>query len=147
MNLIDELLDKIDVKNLRTVILSLSILTFIISLTQECYCTISECDDSIMAFLLGFFGILSGVVSWFANPALFYSWIHIKNNKKSTRFSLLALFLAGIFLIYRKVGFGEARHINEIISYGLGYWLWLFSIGIIFFGNLLIGRKLKNDYK
>lgn len=145
--MIDKLLEKIDVKNLRKLILFLSLLAFVISLTQNCYCTTNDCSSSIGALLFGFFGILSGVVSWFANPALLYSWIHIKDNEKSTMLSFLALFLAGIFLIYRKVGSDEAGHTSEIISYELGYWLWLFSIGITFFGNLLIGRKLKNDNK
>lgn len=145
MKIIDEWLHKIDVKNLRKIILFLSMLAFVISLTQNCYCTAEDCMPSIFALLFGFFGIFSGVVSWFANPALLYSWIHIKDNEKSTMLSVLALFLAGIFLIYRKVGSNENGGTSEIISYELVYWLWLCSTGITFFGNLLIGRKLKID--
>jgi len=144
---VDKILEKIEVNNLRRVVLILSILIFVTSLTQNCYCTTKDCSSSIGAFLFGFFGILSGVVSWFANPALFYSWIHIKDNERSTLLSLLSLFLACIFMIYRKVGSDEAGHTSEIVSYELGYWLWLISIAIAFFGNLLIGRKLKKDSK
>jgi len=142
MKIIDELLDKIDIKNLRRFILFLSISTFIISLTQKCYCLSSKgCELSIAAFLFGFFGLFKGVVSWFANPFLIYSWIHIKNNERSTFLSLFSLFLACIFMIYKKID------LDEIVSYELGYWLWLASISITFFGNLIIGFKLKKDNK
>lgn len=143
----DEILDKIEIKKLRKTILFLSISTFVISLTQDCYCMPNDCVLSIFAFLFGFFGVLSGVVSWFANPALIYSWINIKDNEKATLLSVLSLFLAGIFMVYQKVGSNEAGHTSEIVSYKLGYWLWLVSILITFIGNLLIGRKLNIDKK
>lgn len=143
----DKILENIEVNNLRRVVLILSILIFVTSLTQNCYCTTKDCSSSIGAFLFGFFGILSGVVSWFANPALIYSWIHIKDNEKATFLSLLSLFLASVFMIYRKVGSDEAGNTSEIVSYELGYWLWLLSIAVTFFGNLLIGYKLKKENK
>lgn len=142
MKIIDDLLEKIELTTFRKIILLLSIVIFIISLTQNCYCTsISGCQPSFATFLFGFFGLFKGVVSWFANPFLIYSWVNIKDNERSTFLSLFSLILASIFMIYKKIDY------DEIISYELGYWLWLFSIGIMFFGNLLIGRKLKNDNK
>jgi hypothetical protein len=147
MNLIDELLNKIEVENLRANVLILSILTFGMSLTQNCYCTTDDCTPSFVPLIFGFFGIISGGISWLANPALFYALRHIDNTKKSTLLSLLAFFLAGFFLIYGKVVFNEAGGTTDVISYELGYWLWLISIAIVFFGNLLISRKLKIDNK
>lgn len=140
--MIDKLLEKIDVKNLRKILLFSSIAIFIISLTQNCYCLSTKgCEPAFAAFLIGFFGLFKGVVSWFANPFLIYSWIHIKDNERSTFLSLFSLLLASIFMIYKKID------LDEIVSYESGYWLWLLSITITFFGNLLIGRKLKIDNK
>ncbi len=146
MKIIDELLDKIDIKNLRKIILFLSISTFIISLTQKCYCT-DECGDSIMVLILGFFGIISGLVglTWYANPLLLLSWCTINDNKYSTIFSIISFVLSFSFLLFDEIMDDEAGHYSKIVSYELGYWLWLLSTAIMVFGNLLIGRKLKKD--
>ena len=142
MKIIDELFEKIELSIFRKIILLSSIAIFIISLTQNCYCLSTKgCEPAFAAFLFGFFGLFKGVVSWFANPFLIYSWIHIKDNERSTFLSFFSLFLASIFMIYKKID------LDEIVSYESGYWLWLLSIGITFFGNVLIGWKLKKENK
>lgn len=144
MKIIDELLNKIDVKNLRRIVLILSIVTFIISLTQKSYCT-DECGDSITALIFGFFAIISGLVglSWYANPLLLISWFTIKDNKYSTIFSKISFLLSFSFLLFNEIIIDEAGHYSKIVSYELGYWLWISSTIIMVLGNLLIGRKLK----
>ncbi len=141
MKIIDELFEKIELSTFRKIILLSSIVIFIISLTQNFYYSTSGDESSIVFFLFGFIGLFWGVVSWFANPFLIYSWIHIKNNERSTILSLFSLLLACLFMIYKKVGS------SEIVSYELGYWLWLLSICVTCFGNLVIGFKLKKDNK
>jgi uncharacterized membrane protein len=147
MNLIDELLEKIDVKNLRKTILFSSIVIFIISLTQECFCTFEGCADSIIVLVFGFFGILSGGVglSWFANPLIIASWILIKNNKISTILSIIAFVLSFSFLFFKEIMTDESGNLREILGYKLGYWLWLLSIFITLLGNLTVKIKLKRN--
>ena|SRR3970282_1467810 len=147
MNLIDELLEKIDVKNLRKTILFSSIVIFIISLTQECFCTFKGCADSIIVLVFGFFGILSGGVglSWFANPLIIASWILIKNNKISTILSIIAFVLSFSFLFFKEIMTDESGNLREILGYKLGYWLWLLSIFITLLGNLTVKIKLKRN--
>ena len=147
MNLIGELFEKIDVKNLRKTILLTSIIIFIISLTQECFCTSKGCGDSIIVFVFGVFGILSGGVglSWYANPLIIASWVSIKNNKISTILSIIALVLSISFLFFEEIMTDESGHLRKIVSYKSGYWLWLLSIVITLLGNLIIKVKIKRN--
>lgn len=145
MNLTDGLFEKINIKILRKTILLLSIVIFIISLTQECFCTSKGCADSIIVFVFGIFGILSGGVglSWFANPLIIASWISIKNNKTSTILSIIAFVLSFSFLFFKEIMTDESGKLRNIGRYKSGYWLWLLSIFIMLLGNVIIKIKLK----
>jgi len=132
------LMKKLKQFNPRDIILTTSIVAFLISLTQQCYCTTDSCGYSIAAVFSGAIGLLLGGagITWLANPFLLASWILAK---KSPEFSLLMSFLAVatalFFLSFSKIMVNEAGSYGQIISYKLGYWLWVLSSIIMFAGN------------
>ena len=119
----------------------ISIGLFIIALTQCAYCTTSICRPGYDAFICGaLLGFLmgGGAITWLANPFLFIAWISAKKNPTlSLVASLAAALIALSFLFFHGVADDEAGHINSIISYKLGYWLWLSSAAIILTGNVI----------
>ena len=133
--------------NPRAVILRASIVVFLISLTQQCYCTTNSCGYSIAAVFSGAIGLLLGGagITWLANPLLLISWILAK---KSPKFSLLTSFLAVItslsFLLFSKIISDEAGNYSQIISYKLGYWLWVLSSVIMLGGNIWLYLSKKS---
>ena len=132
---------EIDDKKLKKYIFIASISLFIISLTQKCYCTTSECGDSIMAFLLGWAALLSGGagISWLANPLLFASWIMLRKNLKLSMFlSVAAALLSLSFLLFDTVIANEAGQKHQIIAYKLGYWLWMGSNLVMLLGTFVL---------
>ena len=112
-----------------TVIITCSIM-FLLSLTQDCYCTEFKCVDSLSAFLLGWFGLISTVegLPWLANPLLFLAWFTLRKNiNTSIILSSLATVLALSFFLFHSIIVDEAGHFEKIISYKAGYWLWVLS--------------------
>jgi hypothetical protein len=125
-------------KKLKNIFLRISILLFIISLTQKCYCTTSSCGDSIMAFLLGWFAMISGGagICWIANPLLFAAWISLKKNLKASMFlSMLAALMSLSFLLFDSIIDNENGQKKEIISCEAGYWLWVTSAAVMLVGT------------
>ncbi len=119
--------------------LIISIVLFLLSLTQKCYCTTSNCSDSIMVFLIGWLGAFSGgaAITWFANPALMVSWLTFT---KSPNTSLIASGIAALFalafLTFYQVTANENGQAQQIISYKPGYWLWVASAVVMLSANL-----------
>lgn len=133
--------NEIEDKKLKKYIFIVSISLFIVSLTQKCYCTTSECGDSIMAFILGWAALLSGGagISWLANPLLFASWFMLRENLKLAMFlSVAALLLSLSFLIFDTVIANEAGQKQQIIAYKLGYWLWMGSNMVMLVGTFVL---------
>jgi hypothetical protein len=117
----------------------LSIGIFVCALTQKCYCTSSSCGQSILALFLGTIGIAFGgaALTWFANPLLIASWLITKKPKASLICSLFALMLSLSFLLFKNVVSDEGGNYSSIVSYQLGYWLWVTSSSMMFIGNCL----------
>lgn len=133
--------------NQKQILLYISITLYIIALTQKSYCTKVSCGDSIMALIMGPIGMVFGgaTLTWLANPLLFISWkLHSKNYKLSLILSALATLLALSFLCFNKIIADEAGNYKEIISYGLGYWLWVSSAALMFARNLFF--RLNPDH-
>ena len=118
--------------------LYLSIGLFLLSLTQKCYCTPSNCADSIMVLLIGWLGAFSGgaAITWFANPALVFSWLTLKRNPKYAMISAFSAFLfAMLFLMFGQISDSGSGHSQPITEYRAGYWLWLASTVVMVFGS------------
>lgn len=113
-----------------------SVILLGIALSQDAYYTGDRQDSvgssSLVAFLFGWMNIAGPGISWLANPALIISYIQHSRGKLKLAlyYSLAALLLCLIFLLFREIIVSEAGHTGEITGYGLGYWLWLSSISI-----------------
>jgi hypothetical protein len=153
-----------NVKKVDIFIFSTSIVLFLISLTQEAYCTY-QCKESLGVFLSGGLGVflelgalmdrllntntvgkvdykIGATFSWLANPALIIAWLTYKESKTTSLvFTILSLALMLSFLMFDKVIDNEAGHYNKIISYRSGYWLWLCSSGVLAAGALVKRKK------
>lgn len=121
-------------------VLAISLGLLIISFTQDCYCTEGRCAESLAIFFsgaLGFFMSWAGL-SWLANPFLVTSWIAFSKNPGSSLItSLLASLLALSFLFFKEIMDNEGGYASSIISYKLGYWLWLSSCLTMLIGNVI----------
>ncbi len=139
---------KEDIQHLKNTYLIISLLSFIFSLTQICFCTTVNCSDSIEILIIGFFGLITGgaCITWLANPLLLIAWIYLKKRpKQSIIFSGLAFIFSISFLFFDKILANEAGHYLEITQYRLGYWLWLFSSLIMLIGNLHLKFSLSQS--
>ena len=127
-------------QTLRRITLYLSICLFLGSLTQKAYCTSDSCGDSIMVFILGPFAVLLGGAgfTWLANPLLIFAWIvNNKHPKMVMIASLLSTVIAISFLTFHQIIEDEAGNYRQIISYKLGYWLWVASAATMLFGTVV----------
>lgn len=125
----------------KKVILNLSILAFAISLTQECYCTSASCGNSTMALIVGPLGLCFGGAgfSWLANPLLFIAWFSFRAKPLNTVIiSVISVALMLSFIFFKQIISDEAGNYSTIVSYQLGYWLWLLSGGIMLAGSILV---------
>ena len=135
-------------KKLKKAILLSSVILFLLSLTQKCYCTTSQCGDSIMVFLLGWAAVLSGAgFSWIANPLLFAAWFTLGKNLKVSMFlSVFAALISLSFLLFDSVLDNEAGQQKQIVSYKSGYWLWIASSLCMLIGTftLMLRHNTRN---
>ncbi|MGO1003293.1 hypothetical protein [Lysobacter sp. CA196] len=122
--------------------LALSLLAFVVCLVLPAYTVQSASSQmhSGLAYeklLMGFLGPLIGVFEWYANPALFLSWLLLwkKHFIAGGIFAAAALATAGAFLFRHEIIVNEAGHSGAIISKDIGYWLWIASIAIALIGN------------
>ena len=129
---------------IKTILLILSILLFIISLTQKTYCVDNNCGEygsGILCLALGWLGIGFGgaFISWLANPFLIISWIiPYKNQRLKIIFCSISTIFSLSFLFFEEVMKDEAGNYGKITGYELGYWLWTLSSLIFFLGNIYI---------
>lgn len=158
-------------KTIAWVTFSLSILVFLISLTQTAYYAGSDAN-SLYIFLCGLIGtvvelssiaawiqdIFTGTATyfnqdigatftWLANPIYISSLILLfKSPKKALYFSLLGAAIMFSFSLFSKILINENGKYAFIESLGMGYWLWLTSQLTITLGSitaLLFSKKLK----
>lgn len=103
--------------------------------TQEIYCSKWDCDKlGIAALILGPIGLVLGgaCVTWLANHAIFFAWFFsIREPKIFLVFSSLALAIGLNFMFFDEILRSEAGHYEKIISYQIGYYLWILSFLIM----------------
>ena len=125
-------------KLVKRAVVTVSIGLLLISLTQQCYCTTSHCGDSLAAYfagVLGFWHSWAGS-TWLANPLMLISWLTINRSPKiSLLTNLFAVILSFSFLLFNEIMDNEAGFYSQIISYLLGYWLWVASSVSMLIGN------------
>ena len=134
-------------KKLKKIILLSSIVLFVLSLTQKCFCTTTQCSDSVMVFLLGWAALFSGAagLSWLANPLLIAAWLLLKKNLKISMFmSVLAFLLSLFFLLIDSVVDNENGGSHQVIAYKPGYWLWVMSSTCMLLGTFILMLRNNN---
>lgn len=129
---------------LARLLVGVSILLFLASLTQNPFRTASPNEPKghyfggLALLLIGWVGVLGGIVAWLANPALLMAWIFTFSRYRRVEAvvcSVAALGLALSFLSVKEMP-GETEN-AKIISYGLGYRLWIGSIVMACVGSMV----------
>ena len=130
------------------IFLILSIVVFIISLTQKSYCTVGgNCEyfSGLLNLIFGWIGVFKlhfPAFTWLANPLLFVSWLlYKKKQKASLILSGTSLILMVSFLFVDQIIVNDGSTTSIVNFYGLGYWLWLFSSFIMLIGNSINWKK------
>ena len=126
----------------------ISVIFFIISLTQKSFETIvGPKSRGVMDFLVGWMGVIMlhpPALVWLANPILILSWVVNKRHKKvSFIFSVASLIIMLSFLLFDKIMVNESGALSKITSIKLGYWLWVSSAFIMVLGNAFLFYKKK----
>lgn len=126
-----------------------SIALFLAALTQDGYYVEGPNPRAWAAGWLlavfGWLGILGGVFTWIANPLLVAGWLFAFQKRKiiSIILSGSSVLLMLSFLWRRTIITSEAPTYSRIISYQIGYWLWLGSAIVAFSGILLLPKSKK----
>jgi hypothetical protein len=115
----------------------LSIIVFATSLTQNAYYIAGEnpkaWSPAFYSLLLGPIGLFAGIFEWLANPVLLAAWVFsfAGKNKIALVLGIVASALMLAFLFRHTIIASEAPTYAKIIGYGVGYWLWLTSTGLV----------------
>lgn len=125
-------------------VLYLSIILFLISLTQKAYCTSDSCSEGFLVFLLGWavaFTSFAGL-SWLANPLLILSWLLLHRKLKLSMLLCTGAFLLSFsFLLAGEVTANESGQQHQIVSRNAGYWLWFSSSFVMLLGTFWLQLK------
>ena len=137
----------------------LGVLLYIISLTQEGFCTVSNCGGNWNGLALVALGAIGGILSvagmvWYANPLLWAVWWFLKKDiKKAFYFSIAASVLSLSFLLCSEIADQKPGKVSYITEYRSGYWLWVASIvftlvgsGILFLWRQKLGPEEEERY-
>ena len=93
------------------------------------------------SFLMGFVCLLFGFsyLAWYANPLFLVSIVLLSLNRSAWALaaSTGSLILAATTFLIQKVPYNEARHLANVVGYGLGFYLWIASISVILLTSLL----------
>ena len=130
---------------LKYAIIMISVVIFLISLTQNAFSYIDGGTKSAKSYELiisGGFAFLGGglleTIVWLANPLFILSIFFLYESKKESMYAALgSVVLALSFLMWKKILVSESGRGGEIVSLDLGYWLWLSSLCVFAIGNLI----------
>jgi hypothetical protein len=125
------------------IVLVVSLLLFIISLTQTAVYTQGSEMQAFVCFILGWAELFDDGIAWLANPLFFIAifFLLIKQVKISTVLSFLAVCMSLYYLSAETITVNEAGHRSPIVSYGPGYYLWIVSCLSLLIGNLIFLRS------
>lgn len=129
-----------NLKAIKKYTLLISLLVFIISLTQTAI-TYHDYDgqkthDGGSLFLVGGIVILGGGLKewfvWLANPLYLIALILFFRSKRLSRiFSTVSFLLALYFITFKEILAAEDGRMAQIQSLNTGYWLWVASMAIL----------------
>ena len=134
------------IKTIKSTLIILSIIVFIISLFQPAFFIDREDSDaysnSLFLLALGWMSFLGGgfvpFIIWLANPIYVISIFLIN---KSIKFgiitSLVSILLALIFSNLNSILTSESGSKSKITELGLGFYLWISSFVILFVSSIV----------
>ena len=87
----------------------------------------------------GWMGPAAGHYEWFANPSIYAAaYFLVRGQDRAAVFwSVMAALLITYLLGSREITAGDGTMRREILSFGLGYWLWLASAGTLMLGGVV----------
>jgi hypothetical protein len=136
---------KFNLKHTKIIGLTISILVFILSLTQPAYYIDREnyngWSDSFFLLIFGWLGVFYGgaAIAWLANPFIFSAWVLLFTKPKiALILSVIAVLFAWSFLMFDTIVSSEAPSYSKITEYKSGYWLWVCSISVFSTTALII---------
>jgi hypothetical protein len=126
-------------REIKLTTIGLSLLVFAISLTQNALVVNynnEKAASSLEYLFIGSIAFMGGglleEIVWLANPLSLVAIIFlIKNNEKAVLLSLIASCLAISFSFWNEILGAESGTMAKIVSFELGYYLWLASILIL----------------
>ena len=128
-------------------VVGLSMALFVVCLTQEGYRTAGVTNGAlgIKLFGLGWLALLAGKLAWIGNPLLFQGWVLVIRGRPLWGLSAGVAALAFIltFLSSTTMPIDESGNIEQIVGYGLAYWVWLLSAVVFVVGAVwlsFVGR-------
>lgn len=124
--------------------LGLSLVLFVASLPFNAYYT-GEGEPQpggpgVMLLLLGWLGVLDGIVAWLANPLVVFAWATMPF--RVTRFvsfglAALAVPIGLSFLLQQSMMMNEGGTRAPIVGYGPAFPLWVASLAAASFGSFV----------
>jgi len=124
-------------------ILAASLVLFLLCLTQDGFVVDGDnpraWSQAGYLLLLGWLGLLAGIVAWLANPLLIAAWIAfaLRSHRAALALGIAALLCALSFLAVDTVMVSEAPSFAKVTGLGLGYWLWIASMAVLAAGSAL----------
>lgn len=136
---IAERLDWANMRQLHGFVLFLGTILFLISLWFPVVYTgnpghVRASMEGWLCLVLGPFGYIDGVFSWYANPAALFACRRIRKGQYGPAlvWAAIAASLATGYLATRKMIASEAPTYTPVASFGPGYWCWLASMLMVF---------------
>jgi hypothetical protein len=135
----------------RYIILLASIALFLVCLTQDGFYIEGPNPRAVSSafylLLVGWLGLLSGTIAWFANPLVIAAWVlfALRRHGFALGLSVAALFCALSFLNVDTVVVSEAQTFAKVTGFGFGYWLWVASMLVIAAGSACVLLGLVRD--
>jgi len=139
-------------KKIKILITAVSLIVLVFALTQNSIVVKFNDEIKVMPsldyFLMGAISFMGGglleEIIWLANPLSLYAIILLfKNNKNAEVLSCLALGLSVSFFFWKEILGSESGSMAQIISFELGYYLWVLSILILTVTIFIYFKKLK----
>lgn len=134
---------------IKIVLVLIVLFVFAFSLTQDAF-IVEEIKGnvtfpSLNLLLGGALAILCGAtfewMIWWANPICLFAIILFLYNDNNLRLALLlnltALFLSGLFYTWREIMISESGSMAKIISFEIGYFIWVASIFLLLVFQLI----------
>jgi hypothetical protein len=111
----------------------LSLMIFVANFYFPAYSTTTGYSDGLALLLTGWMGLFidpAASLSWLANPLYFmslYGMIKKRDINLLFLYSLLSVVFSLLFLCVKSVISDEGGNERLVISYHLGYWLWVLA--------------------